>query len=73
MYQRIILLHVNDLIEVIFAARFIWRQHSNTTKLHDFVYLGDFVKILSFDTPQRNSSLCDQHENIIPCVEFNIV
>ena len=30
MYRRIIVLHVNDLLQVVFAARFIWRQHSNT-------------------------------------------
>ena len=29
----IMLLHVNDSIQVIFAARFIWRQHSNMTTL----------------------------------------
>ena len=31
MYERIILLYVNGLIQVIFAARFIWRQNSNMT------------------------------------------
>ena len=33
MYQRIIVPHVNDPIQVVFAARFIWRRHSNTTTL----------------------------------------
>ena len=43
------LIHVNDSIQVIFAARFSWRQHSNMTtllfhqKTCDIVYLGYFV------------------------------
>ena len=44
-----ILLHVNDSIQVIFAARFIWRQHSNMTtllfhrKTCDVVFLKNYV------------------------------
>ena len=31
------------------------------------------ILLPSFDTPWRNYSLFDQHENVIPRVEFNIV
>ena len=58
MYQRIILLHVNDSIQVIFAAMYLFGDNILTWqhfffiekrvicfsyKLCDFVYLGDFV------------------------------
>ena len=49
-------------------------QHLWFVFLKNYVILCTLVIFLpSFDTPYRNSSLCDQQENIIPCVEFNIV
>ena len=79
MYQRItILLHISGSIQVIFASRFIWRRYSNRATLlfHRktwFVFLKNYVILCtlvillpSFDMPQWNSSLCDEHENIIP-------
>ena len=55
--QRIIiLLHVNDLIQVIFAARFICRrQHSNMTTLLFYRKTCDwfFLKIMWFCVPWR--------------------
>ena len=71
MYQRIILLHVNDSIQVIFAARFIWRQHSNMTTLFFHWKTCDlfFLKITWFCVPWW---FCYQgliHRNAIPsCV-----
>ena len=85
MYQRIILLHVNDLIQVIFAARFIWTQHSNMTTLLFHRKTCDlfFLKIIWFCLPWwfcyqvliccNTIPPCDQHENIIPSVELNVV
>ena len=48
-----ILLHVNDLIQVIFAARFIWTQHSNMTTLLFHRKTCDlfFLKIIWFCLP----------------------
>ena len=53
MYQRIILLHINDSTQVIFAARFIWRQHSNMTTLLFHRKTCDlfFLKITWFCVP----------------------
>ena len=53
MYQRIIVLHVSDSIQVIFAARFIWRQHSNMTTLlfHQKTCDLFFLKITWFCVP----------------------
>ena len=69
-YQRITVLHFNDSPQVILAARFIWRWHSNNTttlrfqwKTCDFF----FVQITWFCTP-----LWFRYENIIPCVEFGL-
>ena len=57
MYQRIVVLHVNDLLQVVFAARFIWRQHSNTTTLRFHWKTWDlfFLEITRFCV-RRNAS-----------------
>ena len=53
MCQRIIVLHINDSLQVVFAARFVWRRHSNTTTLRfqwkpcDLFFLINYV-ILHF-------------------------
>ena len=63
MYQSIIVLHVNDSPQVVLAARFIWRRHSNTTTLRfpfvffpyksrDFAYLCDFVAKFEYAVTQ---------------------
>ena len=54
MYQRITVLHFNDSLEVILAARFIWRWHSNNTTTLRFQWKTCdlfFVQITWFCTP----------------------
>ena len=54
MYQRITVLHVNDSLQVILAARFIWRWHSNNTTTLRFQWKTCdlfFVQITWFCTP----------------------
>ena len=58
MYQRITVLHFNDSLQVILAARFIWRWHSNNTttlrfqwKTCDlFIVQNDFAHLCHFVT-----------------------
>ena len=54
MYQRITVLHFNDSLQVILAARFIWRWHSNNTTTLRFQWKTCdlfFVQITWFCTP----------------------
>ena len=52
-----------------FSVKKIWFVFlKNPVILRTFV-----ISLPSLDTPSCKSSLCDQHENIFPCVEFNKV